>query len=115
MSKQTAATGQREHEIEWRDRLTRYSASGQTVRAFCQSESVSMGTFYAWQARLRKRGFVALKPRVGRQMPTAFIDAGAMRKVINVDHQAGEANVDPVGRFDIRLELGGGVGLHLVR
>jgi hypothetical protein len=116
MSKQTGAMAQTEHESEWRNRLTRYSTSGRTVRAFCQSESVSTGTFYYWQARLRKRGFVVSAPPVRRRTPATFIDAGAMGKVGIVGHQAATGvNVEPEGGFDIRLELGGGIVLHLAR
>jgi len=115
MSKQAATTPSR-HELEWRDRLTRYSMSGQTVEAFCQSESVSRGSLYHWQARLRKRGFVISKPRVRRQTAAAFIDVGAIAKTNLVAHPATPViDIEKEGRFDIKLELGGGVVLHLMR
>lgn len=116
MSKQAVATAQSAHESEWRDHLTRFSSSGQTVRAFCESESVSMGTFYHWQARLRQRGFVVSKPRLRRQSPVTFVDAGAIPKASLLNRQGTSDNqIEQAERFTIRLELGGDVVLHLER
>lgn len=115
MGKEAARKPSR-YETEWRDRLTRYSTSGQTAEAFCQSESVSTGSLYHWQARLRKRGFVISKPRVRRQTRGPFIDAGAIPKTNLVAHPASPVvDIEKDGRFDITLELGGGVVLRLVR
>lgn len=115
MGKQTSAS-QTRYESEWRDRLARYSTSGQTVRAFCQSELISTGTFYYWQARLRQRGFVISKPSVRRQAPGAFIDVGAIAKANLTAHPAApDINIEQEGRFDIKLELGGGVVLHVAK
>jgi hypothetical protein len=111
-----AATTQSRYELEWRARLTRYSTSGQTAEAFCQSESVSTGSLYHWQARLRKRGFVISKPRVRRQTAAAFIDVGTIPKTNLVAHPITPViDIEKEGGFDIKLELGGGVVLHLVR
>ena len=115
MGKQTAAT-QTRFESEWQDRLTRYSTSGQTVRAFCQSESISMGTFYHWQARLRQRGFILSKPRLRRPGAGTFIEVGAIAKANLVAPPTVPDNpIEQAGGFDIKLELGGGVVLHLVK
>ena len=40
MSKQAVEAKSTGRELEWRDRLARYAASGRTVAAFCRSESV---------------------------------------------------------------------------
>jgi len=115
MGKQASAKESR-YEMEWRDRLTRYSMAGQTVEAFCQSESISTGSFYHWQARLRKRGVVISKPGVRRQKADTFIDVGAIPKTNLVVHPAPPlVDVEKGGRFDITLELGGGVVLYLAR
>jgi len=36
----------------WRQRLSRYARSNQTVAAFCASEGVSVPTFYQWKRKL---------------------------------------------------------------
>ena len=115
MGKETIAA-QTRYESEWRDRLARYSTSGKTVRAFCQTESVSTGTFYHWQARLRRRGYVISKPRARRRAAAAFIEVGAIPKAhLAADAVAPDIPAEQGGRFDIKLELGGGVVLHLAR
>jgi hypothetical protein len=84
--------------------------------AFCQSESVSTGTFYHWQARLRQRGFVVVKPHARRQAPAAFIEVGAIAKANLAAHSVvPNIPMEQEGRFDIKLDLGNGVVLHLAR
>lgn len=36
----------------WRALLARFASRGQTVRAWCQHESVSPASFYRWRSRL---------------------------------------------------------------
>ena len=38
---------------EWRGRLERFEASGQSVGAFCRLENVSAASFYQWKKKLR--------------------------------------------------------------
>jgi hypothetical protein len=42
----------------WAERLTRYHASSQTVKAFCQAENVSIPNFYKWKKKLAAPAFV---------------------------------------------------------
>ena len=37
----------------WKDRLTRYECSGQSVRDFCLSEGTSLASFYQWRRELQ--------------------------------------------------------------
>ncbi len=48
---------QRNQELEcsWRGRVARHRESGQTVRAFCQSECLKESSFYAWRRELSRR------------------------------------------------------------
>ena len=41
-----------ENEPYWRDLITRWKVSGQTVAAFCAAHRVSQATFYSWRKRL---------------------------------------------------------------
>ena len=52
MGKPKAGTDRVQRELEWRDRVARQAAGHQTVRAFCQSESVPVASFYQWRSRL---------------------------------------------------------------
>jgi transposase-like protein len=44
-----------ERESFWRGVLTRQSASGLSVAAFCRREQLSQPSFYAWRRTLRER------------------------------------------------------------
>src|SRR5262245_61055733 len=51
----------------WRDLITRWRASGQTVAAFCAAHRVSQATFYSWRKRL-----AACSPRTTTPAPQAL-------------------------------------------
>jgi putative transposase len=83
--------------------LTYPQESGLTAIAFCEREGISSKSFYRWRVRL---GRVTDQPLVAKaaQVTNAaagFIDLGAL----------GPAN----SRMELRLDLGGGMQLHLVR
>ena len=50
----TAST-RAEVESAWRQRLSRFAQSGQTVKTFCHQESVSTCSFYHWRQRLQRQ------------------------------------------------------------
>ena len=87
----------------WRGVLARFAQSGMTVLAFCEREGISRESFYRWRSKL------AISPeqspaRKEARVPSAaagFIDLGALRPGSS--------------RLELRLDLGGGVLLHLVR
>jgi len=53
------AEKQSRKEVEWRERLARFAASGQQIKSFCQAESVSEAVFYRWRKQLAVVGGVA--------------------------------------------------------
>ena len=90
----------RRSEQEWRALLKRYRASGGRVGAFCQQEGISEASFYRWRSLLgdEVQGAVTDAP-----MKSAFVDLGALG---SRTMKAG---------FELKLDLGGGLILHLVR
>lgn len=87
----------------WRGILERFAQSELTVRAFCQREGCSPASFYRWRSVLKGS---RQKPRSPKSSMVAnraadFVDLGAL------------SSSGP--RFEVRLDLGGGVLLHLVR
>jgi hypothetical protein len=91
----------RRNEAQWRSLLSRFSQSGLSVPGFCRREAVSMASFYRWRGLLERHDGGGGVPVVSEP---AFVDLGALR---------GEsARVAPV---ELRLDLGGGLSLHLVR
>jgi hypothetical protein len=98
---------QRRSENAWREIVTRQEHSGLTVAEFCEREGLKAASLYGWRVRLRKEatGKKASPARSGQapveKIPEEFIDLGAIG--------AGRS------RFEVRLDLGGGVLLQLVR
>ena len=82
---------------EWRERMERFAVSGLQVKVFCQSEGVSEAVFYRWRQRLAAEvsggaGFIAVQapPAAAASHPSA-------------------------APWELRLDLGGGLVLHLAR
>ena len=91
----------RRNEAQWRSLLSRFSDRGLSVSAFCQREAVSTASFYRWRGLLDRHD--SGEGLAVRSEP-AFVDLGVLR---------GEsAHGAPV---ELRLDLGGGLTLHLVR
>jgi len=93
-------------EQTWRDLVRRQSQSGLSVAAFCRQEGIKPWSLYGWRSRLRgktsdERAVRVSSPRAGRDGGD-FIDLGTLG-----------AGGGP--RCEVRLDLGGGVVLHLVR
>jgi transposase-like protein len=87
---------------EQRTMLARYAASGQTVAAFCRREGISTASLYRWQALHGKSGEEHADAR-GERAP-AFVDLGAL----SLPAPGGR-------RLEVKLDLGEGLVLHLVR
>jgi hypothetical protein len=51
----------------WRERIKRQGQSGLTVAEFCERESVSGATFYAWKRKLRTNGSKPARRATRRQ------------------------------------------------
>jgi len=87
----------------WRELVARQSCSGLSVQAFCRQEGLNTWTFYGWRSRLREKTAVAETTAVRGSTQTAagFIDLGALSRSSS--------------RCEIRLDLGGGMVLQVVR
>jgi len=86
----------------WRRMLARFEASGLTAVAFCEREGISSKSFYRWRLRL---GGVDQSPVANvagaRNAAGGFLDLGALAPASS--------------RVELRLDLGGGMQLHLLR
>ena len=102
MARLRRATGPRRSTEEWRALMTRFGASGLGVAAFCQQEAISEASFYRWRGLLADTGIEANS--IARAPAGALVDLGPL-----APQQPG------VGRIEIRLDLGAGMVLHLVR
>jgi putative transposase len=96
----------------WREVMVRFDGAGATVCEFCAREGLSASSFYRWRERLRSGGGAgsAARPSWSSEMsvqPTGagFIDLGSL----------GGPSRDAGAGLELRLELGGGVVLQIVR
>jgi putative transposase len=95
----------------WAEVFARFDGSGESVTGFCKREGLHTSSFRRWQRRLASMAATPLttqarEPREATRQASAasFIEVGAM----------GAAS-QPAGRLEVRLELGGGLVLQLVR
>lgn len=87
----------------WRGVLERFEASGLRAVAFCAREGISSKSLYRWRSVLAKT-------------PDQPVD----RKAVGLTHIAADfVDLGTLGRegsgVELRLDLGGGVLLHLTR
>lgn len=83
---------------QWRALITRFAASDMNLRAFCQAEKVSPSAFYRWRALLAELSTAQVTSAA------AFVDLGALA-----------ATQKSSSGLELRLDLGGGMMLTLVR
>jgi putative transposase len=91
----------------WRAMLGRFAESGLTVAAFCEREGIHPASLYQWRSKLggvTKQAKSPAPPAAAREAlrtTAGFVDLGTL---------AARGS-----RFELRLDLGGGVTLHLAR
>lgn len=94
----------RRSEATWRELFSRQVTSGKAVTAFCRAEGINPGLFRRWRSALgrsrRSRVRVRQAPAMSAQA-APFIELGGL----------GATNP----RFEVRLELGGGLVLSIAR
>lgn len=96
---------QRRDANAWRSVVSRFEESGLSVSQFCEREGIGAASFYRWRSLLSLSGTALKKPAdVRPAVPAArgdFLDLGTL----------GSGS----SRMEVRLELGGGVVVHLTR
>ena len=87
---------------EWRSLMSKFDGSGMGVETFCRREAISEASFYRWRRLLGNE--VDHGKGVGSESAPAFVDLGALNTAS-----------PPRSRIDLKLDLGDGLILHLVR
>jgi len=108
-------SGQRRRRLDvrsWREVLGRFDGAGTKVSEFCAREGVCESSFYRWRSRLgmprdgvTAAAAVQAQPLAVEPSGASFIDLGSLDG----------ASRDSVGALELRLDLGGGVVLQIVR
>ena len=108
--------GQRRRRLDprsWREVMLRFGEAGTTVGAFCAREGLSTSSFYRWRERLGPVGDAAdAAPRRGGRSELAVPPTAA--GFIDLGHLAAPTRAAGAG-LELRLDLGGGVVLQIVR
>ncbi len=87
---------------EWQSLLAKFGGSGIGVEAFCRREAISSASFYRWRSRLSHGGDGGAIE--GGKTASAFVDLGTLN-----------CQSAPRAQFDLRVDLGDGLVLQLVR
>jgi hypothetical protein len=105
------ATRRRLSEQAWKVVMMRFDGAAMTIQAFCAREGLSPSSFRLWRSRLISKAEPASSgvrpsPKAVTPAPApAFVDLGLLGASSARDH----------GALDLRIDLGGGLSLHLVR
>ena len=103
-------------ETIWSERVARQSASGKTIAVYCREEGIGNSTLSAWRKRL---GVVGAAPGPKPAAVAApFLDVGRVKAARWHQHSASpvdNASEPSSAGIELRLELGGGVVLHIAR
>ena len=91
----------------WRELLAKFADSGLSVRAFCRQEAISTSSFNWWRCRLNgsTRSQPPTVPASSAAGNAEFVNLGAFTVPPSSSAE----------RVELRLDLGGGVILQLVR
>jgi putative transposase len=102
MAERKNGKGSRRSRQEWQSLLAKLDDSGLGIDAFCRREAISAASLYRWRRLL---GDVGDRDRAEVTHTTpAFVDLGTLNSVTPSRPQ-----------LDLKLELGDGLVLHLVR
>lgn len=94
--------GSRRSRHDWRSLLSKFDGCGLGVEAFCRREGISAASLYRWRGLLSAVGDEG-EAAVIHKTP-AFVDLGTLNSA-----------AVSAPRIDLKLELGDGLVLHLVR
>jgi len=100
--------GSSDARAQWRERLRRFDKREGTVAAFCEAESVSTWSLYDWRRKLQATEAAA--PDSTRAERPSFVDVGAMRA-----SAADRDDAAPAAGIELRIDLGGGLVLQILR
>ena len=91
----------------WRELFERFASAGVSVEEFCRREGLCRSSFNRWRSRLQPGAAArpALVPAAAPKTAPSFVELGVL----------GAAAGATAAGVELRIELGGGVTLTLVR
>jgi putative transposase len=85
----------------WQAVLKRFDESGLGAREFCEREGLGQASLYRWRRRVSGEPSGEIAEAHEAAKPTGFLDLGTLNAKST--------------RLELRVDLGAGVVLHLVR
>ena len=106
MAERKQGKGSRRSRHEWRSLLAQFDGGDMGVEAFCRRQAISAASFYRWRSLLGHGGGSDGDGGAGvaSDAAPAFVDLGALNAVSSAKR-----------RIELKLDLGDGLTLHLVR
>ena len=106
MADRKQGKGARRSRHEWQTLLSKFDHGGIGVEAFCRRQAISTASFYRWRSLLDNvvNGDGAGCNGLCSTASPAFVDLGVL-----------DAPSTRTPQIDLKLDLGGGLTLHLVR
>ena len=97
-------------EAKWRETMSAWSASGQTVKQFCHEHGLKDSAFYSWRRELRRRDGDELdnggrsRQRSGKKRTGRFIqlEVGSASSSLRM-HVGGELMIDVPATLDRQI------------
>src|SRR5262245_4636045 len=96
---------QRRDTNAWRSVVSQFNGSGLSVAQFCEREDIGAASFYQWRSRLS-----SLRTRRKRRIPAGPVAAAPRSDFLDLGTFSASSS-----RMEVRLELGGGVVVHVTR
>ena len=94
----------------WRAVLQRFAEGDETISVFCRREGLCTNSFRRWRARLAAtKESASPLATASKTAPANFVDLGALGAT------AVPSTVTGTHRLELKLDLGGGMMLVLVR
>lgn len=101
MARQGKSKSIRRNEAQWRTLVARFAQSGLSAAVFCQREALSTASLYRWRGLIGRGDGSQV---VAARSEPGFVDLGTL---------GGESV--RTGPVELRVDLGGGLSLYLVR
>lgn len=99
----------------WVEMFQRFDGAGLTVEEFCRREGLCRSSFTRWRSKLSSSSsrMPAVTPKAGADHKPAagFVNLG----LLGATPSSALASTSTVPTIDLRLDLGGGMSVHLIR
>lgn len=118
-------------EQAWRELFARFDASGQSIEEFCSRHGIGRSSFGRWRARLRGTSAVSSSAvcaassgasvQAAAGLAAPLIEVGSLVQALTrqapqpAGSAASQSTQGAPAALELRLELGGGLVLTLVR